>query len=127
LGEILKACGQLTAEVDTRQIIVSLIDRLAAFAQRQSSSLTDDLNVFQVFYQHFDNLTEQYPNMLPEHVLQLQASLLNLSICCYPSKLEYVDSVLKLCTGTLSKLKEAGRYGDGGGCLFVVVCLYVTD
>jgi hypothetical protein len=57
----------------------------------------------------------------------LQASLLNLSICCYPSKLEYVDSVLKLCTGTLSKLKEAGRYGDGGGCLFVVVCLYVTD
>ena len=50
-----------------------------------------------------------------EHILQLQAALMNLSMSCYPDNLDNVDSILLLCANTLEKYRDSGQYV--GGCV----------
>ena len=58
LGVLLSKCRQLIPEVDTKSIVVALIDRLAQYAQRQQTpGMPADLNVFDVFYEQFQELT----------------------------------------------------------------------
>eukprot|EP01094_Clydonella_sp_ATCC50884_P006271 TRINITY_DN1533_c0_g1_i1.p1 TRINITY_DN1533_c0_g1~~TRINITY_DN1533_c0_g1_i1.p1 ORF type:complete len:793 (+),score=389.42 TRINITY_DN1533_c0_g1_i1:139-2517(+) len=109
LGYVLSQCRQLIPEVDAKSIIVALINRLAQYSQRQPSGMPSDLNVFDVFFEQFQELTASQSSMPLEHVLQLQAALMNLSMSCYPSNLDNVDKVLLLCSETLEKFKDSAQ------------------
>lgn len=112
LEQILAACGQLQPGVDVKTIIVSLIDRLAAFAVKSPDTIPTNIDIFDTFFVHVGKVIEQRPNMEVTDVLTLQVSLLNLSLKCYPAKLNYVDQVLGFCGTFLEGLKSKEKISD---------------
>eukprot|EP01111_Echinosteliopsis_oligospora_P010949 TRINITY_DN3495_c0_g1_i3.p1 TRINITY_DN3495_c0_g1~~TRINITY_DN3495_c0_g1_i3.p1 ORF type:complete len:808 (-),score=241.77 TRINITY_DN3495_c0_g1_i3:207-2630(-) len=106
LEQVLAACGQLLTGVDVKAIIVSLIDRLAQFAVKSPDTIPNEVDIFNTFFLHVGKVIDQRPNMEVHDVLSLEVSLLNLSLKCYPQKLEYVDKVIGFCVSYLSGLKS---------------------
>lgn len=112
LEQILAACGQLQPGVDVKTIIVSLIDRLAQFAVKSPDTIPTNIDIFDTFFVHVGKVIEQRPNMEVTDVLTLQVSLLNLSLKCYPQKLNYVDQVLGFSGTFLEGLKSKEKSSD---------------
>jgi len=112
LEQILAACGQLQPGVDVKTIIVSLIDRLANFAVKSPETIPTNIDIFDTFFVHVGKVIEQRPNMEVTDVLTLQVSLLNLSLKCYPGKLNYVDQVLGFSGTYLEGLKSKDKATD---------------
>lgn len=106
LEQILATCGQLQSGVDVKTIIISLIDRLAQYATKSPDTIPHSVDIFNTFFVHVGKVIEQRPNMEVQDVLSLQVSLLNLSLKCYPDKLNYVDEVLGYCGQYLEALKN---------------------
>lgn len=105
LDVLLSTCGQLQGGVNIKNILVSLIDRLANFAGR-GEQIPSDISVFNTFSEQIANIVKAQPTMLVEDILALEASLLNLSITCYPGQLENVDEIFKFCNIVLEQRKE---------------------
>eukprot|EP00027_Filamoeba_sp_ATCC50430_P010734 CAMPEP_0168551534 /NCGR_PEP_ID=MMETSP0413-20121227/6225_1 /TAXON_ID=136452 /ORGANISM="Filamoeba nolandi, Strain NC-AS-23-1" /LENGTH=788 /DNA_ID=CAMNT_0008582069 /DNA_START=80 /DNA_END=2446 /DNA_ORIENTATION=- len=105
LDVLLSTCGQLQGGVNIKNILVSLIDRLANFAGR-GEQIPSDIKVFNTFSEQIANIVKAQPTMLVEDILALEASLLNLSITCYPGLLENVDEIFKFCNVVLEQRKE---------------------
>lgn len=112
LEQILAACGQLQPGVDVKTIIGSLIDRLAQFAVKSPDTIPTNIDIFDTFFVHVGKVIEQRPNMEVTDVLSLQVSLLNLSLKCYPTKLNYVDQVLGFCGTYLEGLKAKEKVSE---------------
>lgn len=50
LSAFLKACAELHSEVNVKNIIISLIDRLANFAHREDGTgIPDEIKLFEIF------------------------------------------------------------------------------
>merc|ERR1712012_1461709 len=96
LNNFLAACGQLHPMVNVKNIIISLIDRLALFATREDETggIPQDIQLFDVFSQEIANIITAKKDMPPEDIVSLQVSLINMAYKCYPEKREYVDTVL---------------------------------
>ncbi|CAD1473373.1 unnamed protein product [Heterotrigona itama] len=89
LNAFLKSCAELQNGVNVKNIIISLIDRLAAFSQR-SDGVGGPGSPNQV--PGIPQDTRQ--DMPPEDVVSLQVALINLAHKCYPDRVNYVDKVL---------------------------------
>merc|ERR1712029_820613 len=97
LNNFLNACGQLNPMVNVKNIIISLIDRLALFATREDETggIPQDIQLFDVFSQEIANIITAKRDMIPpEDIVSLQVSLINLAHKCYPDRVDYVDTVL---------------------------------
>merc|ERR1719210_2638835 len=96
LNSFLGACAQLHPSVNVKNIIISLIDRLALFAQRddESGGIPRDIQLFDIFSQEIAAIITGKKDMPPEDIVSLQVSLINMAHKCYPEKREYVDTVL---------------------------------
>ena len=56
LNAFLKSCAELHQNVNVKNIIIALIDRLAMFAQRgNSSGVPEDIKLFEIFSQQVSN------------------------------------------------------------------------
>lgn len=49
LHPFLRACADLQSNVNVKNIIIALIDRLAAFTQRNEGGISTDLQLFDIF------------------------------------------------------------------------------
>jgi len=105
LETVLSTCGQLQPAVNIKRILVSLIDRLAAYANR-GENIPSNIKIFSIFSSQIANVVQQQSSMPVEDILALEASLLNLAITCYPQQVEYVDDVFKFCADTMDARKE---------------------
>jgi vacuolar protein sorting-associated protein 35 len=106
LETLLSTCTHLQPGINIRAIVVSLLDRLSNYALR-GESIPEDIKVFNIFSSHIVEIVEQQSSMAIEDVLALEASLLNLTITCYPSQLENVDEVFRFaCKALQAKNKE---------------------
>lgn len=95
LQKFLSACASLHKSVNVKNIVISLLDRLAAFAKRDDTEgIPDDLQLFDIFCDEATRIIEARTDMPLQHALALYVSLTNLAISCYPSRLDHVDSVL---------------------------------
>merc|ERR1712029_111463 len=106
LNNFLNACGQLHPSVNVKNIIISLIDRLALFAQRgsaddvggdgQTADIPADLQLFDIFSREIEYIISDRRDMPPEDIVSLQVSLINMAHKCYPEKIEYINTVLEV-------------------------------
>merc|ERR1712223_436873 len=96
LNNFLAACGQLHPLVNVKNIIISLIDRLALFATREDETggIPSDVQLFDIFSKEIANIITAKKDMPPEDIVSLQVSLINLAHKCYSERLDYVDTVL---------------------------------
>ncbi|KAL7749806.1 retromer complex subunit Vps35 [Sorochytrium milnesiophthora] len=131
LREFLSATAQLSKVVNIKQIIVALIDRLSAYALRSSDDAAEEqpqpavedgehaaasvsptterrgipgeIQLFEIFWSQVTNTINARPDLSMPDVTSLFVSLMNLSLSCYPERLEYVDQVLRYCKEHLQK------------------------
>lgn len=94
LDSFLGVCSQLHDGVNVKNIVISLIDRLAGYVARDGADvLPESLNLYTIFSEHVAQIIGNRPKMNPEDCVAMQWSLMNLARKCYPSNLEFIDSV----------------------------------
>lgn len=112
LDSFLKACGEVNAEVNVKNIIISLIDRLALYAIRDDVTIPGNLELFTIFSDQVSGVIQARPEMPVEDVISLQVSLVNLALKCYRDKLAYVDKVLDFTAQVLHRLNVESIESD---------------
>ncbi|XP_011303901.1 vacuolar protein sorting-associated protein 35 isoform X1 [Fopius arisanus] len=115
LNAFLKSCAELHNGVNVKNIIISLIDRLATFSQRsdgvggpgspnQIPGIPQDVKLFDVFSDQVATIIQTRQDMPPEDIVSLQVALINLAHKCYPDRVDYVDKVLFATVQIFQKL-----------------------
>lgn len=105
LAPFLRACAELHASVNVKNIIISLIDRLAQFAQNEEGTgIPSEIQLFDIFSQQIAQVIQNRPDMPPEDIVSLQVALINLALKCYPDKVDYVDKVLETTEEIFNRL-----------------------
>ncbi|KAI8854098.1 vacuolar protein sorting-associated protein 35 [Chytridium lagenaria] len=114
LDSFLSATAKLHRNVNVKQTVISLIDRFAAFAARAReesesrvkaaaaageeipvvSSIPEDVPLFEVFWGQITELIQARPEFSVQDVVSLLVSLMNLSLNCYPERLDHADQIL---------------------------------
>lgn len=108
LNAFLKACAELHQDVNVKNIIIALIDRLAMFAHRDDGpGIPNDIRLFEIFSQQVAHVIQSRSDMPTEDIVALQVSLINLALKCYPDRVDYVDKVLEYTEEIFSKLNLA--------------------
>ncbi|KAJ3053033.1 Vacuolar protein sorting-associated protein 35, partial [Rhizophlyctis rosea] len=108
LDSFLSATAQLQRNVNVKQIVISLIDRFANYAARArdestseaetegakpASGIPEDVQLFDVFWGQITELVKARPEFTIQDVVALLVSLANLSLNCYPDRLDHLDNV----------------------------------
>jgi vacuolar protein sorting-associated protein 35 len=104
LDTFLNTCTQLQSGVNVKNIFVSLMDRLAAFAQNNPKAL-EGVKAFSTFTQYISKVIQQQANLSLENILGLQVSLVNFALKAYPEQIRYVDHILRFCGQFIEKKK----------------------
>ena len=78
LNNFLAACGQLHPLVNVKNIIISLIDRLALFATREDETggIPSDVQLFDIFSKEIANIITAKKDMPPEDIVSLQVRVI---------------------------------------------------
>ncbi|XP_071496799.1 vacuolar protein sorting-associated protein 35-like [Diadema antillarum] len=106
LSMFLKACADLNSQVNVKNIIIAMIDRLALFACRDDTpGIPSDLKLFDIFSHQIAGIIEARSDMPTEDIVALQVSLINLALKCYPDRVDYIDKVLETTASIFEKLK----------------------
>ncbi|XP_064193260.1 vacuolar protein sorting-associated protein 35 isoform X1 [Anguilla rostrata] len=105
LNLFLRSCADLHQNVNVKNIIIALIDRLALFAHREDGpGIPSDIKLFDIFSQQVATVLQSRQDMPAEDVVSLHVSLINLSMKCYPDRVDYVDKVLESTVEIFNKL-----------------------
>ncbi|WAR11383.1 VPS35-like protein [Mya arenaria] len=105
LTAFLRACAELHASVNVKNIIISLIDRLAQFSQNEEGSgIPSEIQLFDIFSQQISQVIQNRQEMPPEDIVSLQVALINLALKCYPDKIVFVDKVLETTEEIFNRL-----------------------
>ncbi|KAK9886294.1 hypothetical protein WA026_015805 [Henosepilachna vigintioctopunctata] len=101
LTPFLKSCAELEAGVNVKNIVISLMERLASFSQRAeaigtegTASVLKDVKLFEVFSDQVASIITNRQNLPPEDMVSLQVALVNLALKCYPDRVDYIDKVM---------------------------------
>uniref|UniRef100_H2ZLG3 Vacuolar protein sorting-associated protein 35 n=1 Tax=Ciona savignyi TaxID=51511 RepID=H2ZLG3_CIOSA len=96
LRSFLRACADLHPQVNIKNTIIALIDRLSHFATKDDGpGIPNDVMLFDIFSEQLANIIEVRPQMKMEDVVSMQTALVNLAFNCYPDRTDYVDRVLE--------------------------------
>lgn len=102
LKPLMKNLIQVEPEVDVKQIIVSLMDRLGNYIMSPEGGVSMSANsavpvakeqIFPTFFHYITRMIDRRRGMPMEHGLAMLAALLDLAYKCYPESPEYVDKV----------------------------------
>lgn len=96
LSSFLKACAELRQQVNVKNVIISLIDRLAMYAMKEDGpGIPRDIKLFDIFSDQVAQVIQSRQDMPPEDIVALQVSLIHLALKCYQDRVDYVDKVLQ--------------------------------
>nr|SVE75580.1 EOG090X00QE [Daphnia hispanica] len=108
LHTYLKACAELHTDVKVHVILVALVERLAAYGQRQQAlgqpPIPPHIPLFDIFSDQIGNIAQARPEMPSENLVSLQVSLISLAFRCYPEQINLVDKVLESTLIALDKI-----------------------
>lgn len=105
LSCFLKACAELKQQVNVKNIIISLIDRLAAYAMKEDGTgIPSDIKLFDIFSDQIAQVIQMRQDMPTEDIVSLQVSLIHLALKCYRERVDYVDKVLQTTEEIFTKL-----------------------
>lgn len=97
LNPFLKSCAELEAGVNVKNIVISLMERLAAFSQRTDiggASILKEVQLFEVFSDQVASIIANRQHLLSEDMVALEVALVNLALKCYPERVDYIDKVM---------------------------------
>ncbi|KAJ9061763.1 retromer complex subunit Vps35 [Entomophthora muscae] len=110
LTPFLASIANLHPSLSTKNIVISFIDRLSAYASREShSTIPDDVDLFEILWKEVQDLIEARSEMLLEDVTALLLSIAKLALSCYPDRLSCVDKVLAYAEETYTKFASSNK------------------
>ncbi len=97
LEPLLEATTKLTPEVEIKTIFISLMDRLAKFAQNQDIlAKSSNINIFKLFKKYTDKIIETQGRSIElSKLLELVVAFLRFCIKTYGPNVEYVNDILE--------------------------------
>jgi len=104
LETYLSTCAQLQEQVNVKNILITLMSRLANYVQEHSESVNRELEMFPLFHKYSSKIITQSPKMPLTDILALQVALVNFSAKVYPSELSYIDAVLGFTAETVKQM-----------------------
>jgi vacuolar protein sorting-associated protein 35 len=107
LEKFLSTLPQLQKNVNVKNIIVAMMNRLANYAQESPDSIPSDLDMFPLFHKYSAQVIESKTQMALEDVLDLQVALVNFASTVYPETIHYVDHVLGYTVQVLEKTSSS--------------------
>ncbi|KAJ9093149.1 hypothetical protein QFC20_007197 [Naganishia adeliensis] len=69
--------------------------------------IPEDVKLFEVFWQQVVQLIRARPDLSIQDISALLVSLINLSLSCYPDRLEYVDQILAFASGKVQEFQNS--------------------
>lgn len=92
LDAFLTATAQLHRNANVKHIVVSLVDRFAAYAASSPTTrqIPADVRLFDLFWTQITALVAARPEFSMVYVTDLMRCLVNLSLKCYPTELAQV-------------------------------------
>lgn len=88
------ADGAPESSADGAKSPVEPVPAPAGSSSTRFRGIPSDVRLFEVFWQQVVELIRARPDLSIQDVTALLVSLINLSISCYPDRLEYVDQIL---------------------------------
>ncbi|KAJ7490029.1 vacuolar protein sorting-associated protein 35 [Mycena galericulata] len=79
----------------------------SASTVRKFRGVPEDVQLFEVFWQQVVELIKARPDLSIQDITALFVSLTNLSLSCYPDRLEYVDQVLAFAAEKIKEYSES--------------------
>ncbi|CAO3613358.1 unnamed protein product [Cunninghamella blakesleeana] len=76
-------------------------------AIKKVRGIPQDVELFVVFWEQIVELVKARPDLGIQDLMALLVSLINLSLSCYPDKLDYVDKILEYAKGKMSEFSES--------------------
>eukprot|EP00123_Amoebidium_parasiticum_P014332 comp22446_c0_seq1/m.33727 comp22446_c0_seq1/g.33727 ORF comp22446_c0_seq1/g.33727 comp22446_c0_seq1/m.33727 type:complete len:794 (-) comp22446_c0_seq1:282-2663(-) len=120
LHMFLEGCAVLHSKVNVKNILNSMIDRLAAYALREDASIPDDIQLFDIFSAHVSDVINARTDMAPGDMVSLMVSLTNLALKCFPARQDYVNKMMDYCRRVLANRNitnvDDGEGGTNGTC-----------
>ncbi|CAD5212147.1 unnamed protein product [Bursaphelenchus okinawaensis] len=107
LSEFLGACLSLHPNVQIKNVLCAVIERLIEFSLlNDNQDLPKEHKLFEVFSEHCEKIISTREEMLPEDIVTIQRALVNLAIKCYPAKTEYANTVFASTASIFERLNE---------------------
>ncbi|SCW03186.1 LAFE_0G04896g1_1 [Lachancea fermentati] len=120
LSELLNATLKLNPEVSINKVVLTLVDRLNGYLDRQENadeqSISEKLktlkisdescNLFLVFWKYLTKLNEERPDLSLQELAPLIQGVLKLSLRWYPANIKNVDVLYNFM---LEKCKDYGK------------------
>lgn len=103
LETYLASCAQLQENVNVKDIIIALMNKLASFAHESPASIPAGMEMFPLFHKYTSQIISSNTKLLITDQLQLQVALLNFATKVYPDRVDYVDNVLGFSTEILTR------------------------
>lgn len=106
LEMFLKTCTELKEKVNVRNILETMMGRLANHAaENGNGGFTNlEVNAFKMFNDCVTTLIEDRANMSLAEILKLQTVLTNFALKCYPTRFDYVTHTLGTCCALIEKM-----------------------
>ena len=109
LQAYLSACVSLHEDVNIRNIVISLVDRLVKTnlpldEVRPESDSEKPQTLFEIFSKQISEIISSRPNMPVHDIVALHATILNLAIKCYKDRVDFVDKVLEVTETILNNM-----------------------
>lgn len=106
LEPLLTTCTELQPDVDVNSILAALMTRLAKFVSAADGVIPAEIKAFQIVNEYVAKVVDARPSMEVADILQLQVSLLEFAISCYPGRLDYVDHVLGFVVQLMTRVED---------------------
>lgn len=111
LEPLLNTLLHLNPEVSITKLILTLVDRLNGYMERQiqDKSIENDTpieknhNLFQIFWDYLNKLNEERPDLSIQEIVGIIEGIINLSLTWYPENFDNLDKLYGL---TVEKCKD---------------------
>jgi vacuolar protein sorting-associated protein 35 len=103
LDPYLDSCSQLQENVNVKDIIIALMNKLAAYAAESPNAIPREMEMFPLFHKYTSLIISNNTKLSLKDQLELQVALLNFATKVYPERLDYVDNVLGFSVTILQK------------------------
>lgn len=111
----LQAVADLHTQVNVKAIVIALVDRLSGYASRGNVKLQGkDGDLFSVFSEQLSKIIEGRESLALEHVLGMQASLIQLALTCYKEESGYIDKILQTTADIITQYLVSNNLKDSG-------------